>query len=89
MVRCCDGSLYVGIAADVAERVQRHNWGVGPEFTARRRPVEMIWSERQESCDAARRREKEIKGWSRKKKLELALGLKVVGATARKLKGES
>jgi putative endonuclease len=72
LVRCKDGSLYVGIATDVIERVKRHNWGVGPGFTARRRPVELIWAEPQDSCEAARRREKELKGWSRKKKLELA-----------------
>ena len=71
MVRCSDGLLYVGIATDVAERVKRHNWGVGPEFTAKRRPVELIWSERCGSSLAAREREKEIKGWSRKKKLAL------------------
>ena len=72
MVRCRDGSLYVGIATDPAERLKRHNWGVGPVFTARRRPVELIWSERCDSSAAARRREREIKGWSREKKLALA-----------------
>ena len=43
-----------------------------PEFTAKRRPVELIWSERCGALPAARRREKEIKGWSRAKKLSLA-----------------
>jgi len=71
MVRCGDGSLYVGIATDPLERVKRHNWGVGPRFTARRRPVELIWTERCGSSAAARRREKEIKGWSRSRKLSL------------------
>jgi predicted GIY-YIG superfamily endonuclease len=71
MVRCSDGSLYVGIATDVEERVKRHNWGVGPGYTAKRRPVELVWSERCGSSEAARRREKEIKGWNRSKKFEL------------------
>jgi putative endonuclease len=71
MVRCRDGSFYVGIATDVNERVKRHNWGVGPEFTAKRGPVELLWSECCRSCEAARQREKEIKGWSRTKKIEL------------------
>ena len=70
MVRCKDGSFYVGIANDVAERIKRHNWGVGPSYTAKRRPVELIWKERCRSSDAARNREKEVKSWSRKKKLE-------------------
>ena len=71
MVQCRDGSFYVGIAIDVDERVKRHNWGVGPGYTAKRRPVELIWSECCGSCEAARQREKEIKGWSRTKKFEL------------------
>ena len=71
MVRCRDGSFYVGIASDVEERVKRHNWGVGPNYTAKRRPVELVWSECCGNSEAARRREKEIKGWSREKKFEL------------------
>jgi putative endonuclease len=76
MLRCSDRSLYVGIAIDVEDRVKRHNWGVGPKYTATRRPVELIWQERCGSCEAARAREKEIKGWSRKKKFELLAGMR-------------
>jgi predicted GIY-YIG superfamily endonuclease len=71
MVRCRDGSLYVGIAKDVANRIKRHNWGVGPSYTEKRKPVELVWSERCGSSAAARSREKEIKSWSRAKKLKL------------------
>ena len=71
MVRCRDGSFYVGIANDVGERVKRHNWGVGPGYTAKRRPVELVWSECCGSSQAARELEKEIKSWSRVKKLKL------------------
>jgi predicted GIY-YIG superfamily endonuclease len=71
MVRCKDASFYVGIAIDVEDRVKRHNWGIGPQYTARRRPVELVWSERCGGAGAARAREKEIKGWSREKKIEL------------------
>ena len=77
MLRCRDGSYYVGIAVDVEERVRRHNWGVGPEYTAKRRPVELIWSQRCGSGKAAREREKEVKSWSRTKKENL---LKQAGA---------
>ncbi len=71
MVRCRDGSLYVGIAADLDERVKEHNWGVAATFTAKRRPVTLIWFERCESQELARRREVAIKKWSRTKKLQL------------------
>jgi len=71
IVRCKDDSLYVGIATDVVERARRHNSGAGPAYTAKRRPVELIWSERSGTSEAAREREKEIKGWSRTKKLAM------------------
>ena len=71
MLQCNDASFYVGIAIDVEDRVKRHNWGIGPQYTAKRRPVKLVWSERCRSAEAARTREKELKGWSRKKKFEL------------------
>jgi predicted GIY-YIG superfamily endonuclease len=87
MLRCCDGSLYTGIASDLAARVEKHNSGLGPEYTRKHRPVELIWSQEFADSSAARRREIELKGWSRKKKLELvAQGLRkaegVLGASA-------
>jgi putative endonuclease len=51
--------------------MRRHNSGAGAEFTARRRPVELIWSARFLDSEAARRKEKEIKGWSKERKLSL------------------
>ena len=71
MLRCRDASFYVGIASDVEERVKRHNWGTGPGYTERRRPVQLVWMERCSDAKAARVREKEVKGWSRDKKFEL------------------
>lgn len=76
MVRCQGGWLYVGITNDVAERVLKHNRGLGSEFTKRRRPVELLWSREFESRSAARRKEEELKDWSRAKKLELARGMR-------------
>ena len=73
MLRCRDGALYVGVATDLAERVKRHNWGVGARFTAKRRPVELIWWEEFPDQKAARGRESQLKGWRREKKLKLLL----------------
>jgi len=71
MVRCSDGSLYAGMTNDLKERIKEHNWGVKSEFTTMRRPIVLIWQEEQPNRETARKREKEIKGWSRRKKLEL------------------
>jgi putative endonuclease len=73
MLECCDGSLYVGAAKDPARRTKRHNWGVGSRHTALRRPVKLIWQEVHASEASARRREAELKGWRREKKLELVV----------------
>ena len=71
MVRCRDGSFYVGMTNDLEERIKEHNWGVKSEYTTKRRPVQLVWREPQADRAAASKREREIKGWSRKKKLEL------------------
>ena len=71
LLKCKDGSFYAGITNDVAERLEKHNRGYGPEYTKRRRPVEMVWSEQFADRIAARNREVELKGWSRQKKLKL------------------
>ena len=71
MLRCSDGSLYIGMTNNVSKRVKKHNQGLGPEFTKRRRPADLVWSQEFVSQHAARQKEIELKGWSRKKKLEL------------------
>jgi len=74
MLRCADGSHYIGVATDVAARVGEHNSGHGSAHTRRRRPVELIWAEPHASFAAARAREAQLKGWSRAKKEWLAQG---------------
>lgn len=68
IVRCKDGSLYTGISTDVPYRLRRHNEGKGAAYTKSRRPVELVWSERAKSESAARKREAEIKRWTRAEK---------------------
>ena len=75
MLRCSDGHLYVGMTNDVPARVQKHNLGLGPEFTKKRRPVKLIWSQRFPDRFAAHKREIELKGWGREKKLNLVARL--------------
>ena len=71
LVRCADRSFYVGVATDVGERIKVHNWGCGAAFTAKRRPVSLVWQQRFENQRDARERERELKGWRREKKLKL------------------
>ena len=47
MLRCADGSFYVGSATgdDLATRIDQHNAGTFPGYTSKRRPVILVWSE--------------------------------------------
>ncbi|MBU2566531.1 GIY-YIG nuclease family protein [Patescibacteria group bacterium] len=71
IVKCVDDSLYTGITVDVESRVTKHNKGDGAKYTRARLPVELVWYKKCKNESFARKREAEIKGWSRSKKLEL------------------
>jgi putative endonuclease len=68
MLRCSDGTLYTGYARDPVQRERTHNAGRGAKYTASRRPVALVYSERCESLGAALRREHELKRWTRAEK---------------------
>jgi predicted GIY-YIG superfamily endonuclease len=72
MVRCADGSLYTGIARDVARRFEQHNKGTASRYTRSRRPVELVYHEAQSGQSAALKREAAIKALDRREKLKMA-----------------
>jgi predicted GIY-YIG superfamily endonuclease len=74
ILSCSDGTFYVGSTSDVPERERIHNEGQGAEYTASRRPVRVVHSETHESWPAARKREAQLKRWSRAKKQALVYG---------------
>ena len=61
IVRCGDGTLYTGIARDLAARLESHNAGRGARYTRSRRPVELVYSEPASSRGVALRREADIR----------------------------
>ena len=72
---CADGSYYVGTARITLElRVAQHNAGLFGGYTARRRPVELIFSQHFESISDAVAAERQVKGWTRAKKEALVRG---------------
>jgi len=74
VAECSDGTLYVGIAKCVEARIACHNSGRGAKYTRTRGPVRAIYSEKLADVGAALRREREVKRWSRPKKIS-ELGL--------------
>jgi putative endonuclease len=70
MLRCADGSYYVGSATgdDLSTRVDQHNVGSHKGYTFSRRPVVLVWSEYFERITDGIAVERQLKGWSRAKK---------------------
>lgn len=61
ILRCRDGSLYTGIAKDVALRLRQHQAGRASRYTRARLPVALLWSRRVATWSAALREEHRIK----------------------------
>jgi len=69
IIQCSDSSYYTGVTNDLERRLSEHNEGFSPDsYTASRRPVVLKYYERFQYIDHAIEWEKQIKGWSRKKK---------------------
>ena len=68
MLRCSDGTFYVGHTDNLAARIEAHNAGAGSTYTAARRPVELVYRETHMSVESAVARERQLKRWSAAKK---------------------
>ena len=68
ILKCSDGSYYVGSTSDLEYRVAQHQSGEVPGYTAAHRPVTLVYSCEFENPYEAFLRERQVKGWSRKKK---------------------
>lgn len=66
-----NGTLYVGVTSDLSGRVWQHKDKAVPGFTAKYGVDRLVYYETHPSAEAAIRREKQIKKWNRKWKLEL------------------
>ena len=74
MLRCADGSYYVGHTDDVERRIMQHETGAGSGYTATRLPVQLVWFEEFPTREEAKAAEAQVKNWSRKKKEALIDG---------------
>ncbi len=74
ILRCSDGSYYTGSTNDLERRLWQHQNGEGASYTRKRLPVELVYYEEYERMDEAFCREKQVQGWSRKKKEALING---------------
>lgn len=76
ILRCRDGTLYIGVTNDMAQRLRRHRQGTGSAYTRAHPPKKIVYHETFDSYRTACRREAQLKKWRRDKKERLILGLK-------------
>ena len=74
ILRCSDGSYYTGHTDNLEKRIAEHEAGEADAYTTARRPVTLVFSEEFSSCGEALACERQIKGWSRKKKEAMMRG---------------
>ncbi len=75
ILECSDRSFYTGVTNDIDRRVDEHQSGENKEaYTYSRRPVKLVYSEFFIDPTDAINFEKQIKGWTRKKKIALIKG---------------
>ena len=73
ILRCADGSYYVGSTVDLERRVSQHHLGEGAAYTRKRRPVALAWAADFPRDDAFAF-EKRVQGWNRRKREALIDG---------------
>ena len=74
VLRCSDGSLYTGIAADVERRLRQHRDGVGAKYTRGRGPLQLVFVKPAADRSAALRLEHRIRQLGKRSKEDLVAG---------------
>jgi predicted GIY-YIG superfamily endonuclease len=74
ILQCSDGSYYTGHTDDLEIRITAHQQGTLSGYTAKRLPVKLVFCDNFPTRDDAFTRERQIKGWSRRKKQALIRG---------------
>lgn len=74
LIECADGSIYTGIATDVAARFDKHSTGKGARYTRSRKPVRVLASFELAGRSEASRAEYWVKRLSAAEKRALIAG---------------
>ncbi|KEY19299.1 GIY-YIG nuclease family protein [Kaistella antarctica] len=68
ILKCVDDSYYTGSTINLELRLAQHQNGEGANHTRKRLPVVLVYYEEYQNIAEAFYREKQVQGWSRKKK---------------------
>ncbi|RZB34009.1 MAG: putative endonuclease [Desulfobacteraceae bacterium Eth-SRB2] len=66
-----NGTLYIGVTSDLVKRIWEHKNNMVEGFTKRYNVHRLVWYELHGNMESAIIREKRLKDWKRKWKLEL------------------
>ncbi len=71
LIECADKSIYTGITTNVERRFAEHKAGIGGHYTSSKEVIKVLYTEKHPDRSSALKRESQIKGWTRQKKLNL------------------
>jgi putative endonuclease len=74
ILRCADDSYYIGHTDNLEQRIGQHLIGQIPGYTSTRLPVALVWSQACSTREEALTAERQVKGWSRRKKEAMIQG---------------
>ena len=90
ILECGDGSYYVGSTRNLDLRFSQHQLRKGSKSTSARLPVQLVYYEEYDRVSDAYTREKQVQGWSRRKREALIKGSpELLPALARKVFNKS
>lgn len=73
IIECTDHTYYTGMTWNISLRADQHASGLGSEYTKQHGFKGLVYYEEHEDIEQARLRERQIKGWSQKKKKEILI----------------
>jgi len=74
ILECENGKFYTGSTKNLEYRIAQHRMGEGANFTRKHLPIKLVFVQEFASIAEAFQREKQVQGWSRKKKIALING---------------
>lgn len=74
ILRTSSNRLYIGVTESLDQRISTHNSGKGAEWIKPDRDARLAYSEPHPTLGSARKREIQLRKWSRKKKEALIAG---------------
>jgi putative endonuclease len=71
ILECSDGTFYTGSTWNLEKRLEEHKKGQGANYTKKRLPINLVYSEKYNSIKKAFQRERQIHNWGHEKKKAL------------------